>query len=224
MKRPLITAVCLLLTCLVRTTEAQTLNWNAPDSARHIVSANFGLDYGVSFGLGYGYRLRTTLPIVLNAKLSMPSGHQVFDDFKTEIGGQIRLLNYRNFVGALSIYGIYRRYETDFVRLQNFGSNLKGTFGYYKPRWFVAAEVSFDKAIVTHFKHSQAFRNEVYADVADGWYEPATGGNFLYGLQGGYTLGSVDLTLNLGRVITQDFSTSPLLPFYAAFGVNVRLK
>ena len=28
------------------------------------------------------------------------------------------------------------------------------TAGYYQRKWFVAGEAGFDKAIVTHFKHS----------------------------------------------------------------------
>ena len=63
------------------------------------------------------------------------------------------------------------------MTLANFGSDLSSTIGYYKPKWFVATEVGFDKAIVTHFKHSDLFK-EHFPDVKDGWYEPATGGNF----------------------------------------------
>lgn len=203
-------------------TNAQTLNWKTLDSTEHIFNVNFGLDYSVSYGLSYGYKLNTKLPIVLNANFSMPSGNTLFDDFKTKIGGQVRLFNKSNFIGAVSIYGVYRKSQTNLVSLQNFGSDMKGTIGYYKPKWFVATEVGFDKAIVTHFKHSQQFRDEIYADVVDGWYEPATGGNFYYGLQAGKSFKRADITLNLGKVISQDFKTSPLLPYYVNLGYNFR--
>lgn len=208
----------------IQKVNAQIINWNTVGNTKHILNANFGLDYSVSYGIGYGYKLNTKLPIVINANFSMPSGETLLDDFKTNIGGQILLLNKSNFRGAAAIHGIYRRHETELVRLQNFGSEVKGTFGYYKSKWFVAAEAGFDKAIVTHFKHSQEFREDVYAEVVDGWYEPATGGNFSCGLQTGYSFKKTDLTLSVGKVISQDFKTAPLLPFYANLGLNYRLS
>ncbi|MDO1451367.1 hypothetical protein Q0590_34145 [Rhodocytophaga aerolata] len=203
---------------------AQLINWNTMGSTQHIINANVGLDYSVSYGIGYGYKPNTKLPIIMDANFSMPSGKTLFDDFKTKIGGQMLLLDISNFRGALALYGMYRRQETELVRLQNFGSDMKATFGYYKSKWFVAAEAGFDKAVVTHFKHSQAFREKVYADVADGWYEPATGGNFSYGLQTGYSFKKTDLTLALGKRISQDFKTAPFLPLYVNLGLNYRLS
>ena len=225
MKNHNIISLLLILTLYFSTTsQAQTLNWKALDSTRQIVNVNFGLDYSLSLGAGYSYKLNTKLPIVLNANFSMPSGENVFDDFKVKTGGQICLLNKSNFVGSVSIFGIYRRYQTNLVRLQNFGSDMKGTFGYYKPKWFVATEVGFDKAIVTHFKHSKKFKDEIYANVVDGWYEPATGGNFYYGFSTGYSLKMTDFTFNLGKVVSQDYKTSPLIPYYAQLGCNIKFS
>ena len=131
------------------------------------MNASFGLDHSVSYGVGYGYKLNTERPIVLNANFSLPAGENPFDDLKTKIGGQICLVNKSNFVGSISILGIYRKYQTQLVRLQNFGSDIKGTFGFYKLSWYTSAEIGFDKAIVTHFKHTQKYRNEIYADVVE---------------------------------------------------------
>jgi hypothetical protein len=213
----------LLLIFYIHSINAQTINWKALDSIRHIINTNLGLDYSISYGLGYGYKLNTKLPIIINGNFSIPSGEKLVDDVKAKIGGQIRWLNKSKFVGAVAVYGIYRRHETRYVRLQNFGSEVKVMFGYYQSKWFVAAELGFDKAIVTHFKHSQEFRENIFVDVIDGWYEPATGGNFSYGLLTGYSLTRADITLNAGRVISQDFKTAPLFPFYLNLGFNYRL-
>lgn len=223
MKKIVFAVLLLTLTSRYNTVISQTLNWIRLDSTQHILNTSFALDYSVSYGVGYGYKLNTKLPVVLNVNFSVPSGENMFDDFKTKIGGQVCLLNRSNFVGSISVLGIYRKYQTQLVRLQNFGSDIKGTFGYYKKGWFTAAEVGFDKAIVTHFKHSQKYKDEIYANVVDGWYEPATGGNFYYGLQGGYSFKKVDLTINIGKVVSQDFKTSPFLPFYLNFGINYRI-
>lgn len=224
MKKAVFVVLLLTLNSLYNTVLSQTLNWNALDNTKHIINANFGLDHSVSYGVGYGYKINTKLPIVLNANFLFPAGEITLDDFKTKVGAQICLLNKSNFVGSISILGIYRKYQTQLVRLQNFGSDIKGTFGFYKSKWFTSAEIGFDKAIVTHFKHTQKYKDEIYADVVDGWYEPATGGNFYYGLQGGYSFKKIDITLNLGKVISQDFKTSPFLPYYLNLGINYRIN
>lgn len=205
-------------------TVAQTINWNSLDSTKHIINAGIGWDYSLSYSLGYAHKLNSNIPIILQANFSIPSGENLVDDFKTKIGGQIVLLNKSNLKGSITLNGIYRRYENPLVQLQNFGSEIKGIFGYYKPKWFIAGEVGFDKAIVTHFKHSQIFKETIYQDVKDGWYEPATGGNFQYGFQTGYSFKKSDLTFNIGMVTVQDFKTTPLIPYYLMFGYNYRIK
>lgn len=219
-KNAILTFACLYF---LQQSQAQTLNWNSLENSKHIINVGIGWDYGLVYSLGYGYQLGTKLPVIVNTSFSIPSGEHLLDDFKTKIGGQIVLLNKTNLKGSISVNGIYRRYENPLVRLQNFGSEMKGIFGYYKPKWFVAGEVGFDKAIVTHFKHSESFRETIYQEVKDGWYEPATGGNLLYGIQTGYSFKKTDLTLNIGKVITQDFKTTPLIPYYMMFGYNYRI-
>jgi hypothetical protein len=204
---------------------SQSVNWASLKSEqKQILNINAGWDYGLVFGAGYSYQLKTKLPVLLNITYSFPSGKKLFDDFKTKIGGLIRLYSISNFQFSASIHGIYRRYENPLVRLQNFGSEMTGVVGYYKPKWFVAGEVGFDKAIVTHFKHSQSFKNNIYANVKDGWYEPATGGNFKYGIQAGYSFKGSDIIVNIGKVLTQDFKTTPLIPYYLQLGYNYKIN
>ena len=71
-----------------------------------------------------------------------------------------------------------------------------------------------------------AFRciRENFPDVKNGWYQPATGGNFSYGLQTGLSFASVDALFRVGKVVTQDFKTSPTIPFYAEIGTNIKIN
>lgn len=203
---------------------AQTLNWASVGNSKHIANVNFGFDYSVSYGIGYGYKLKTKLPIVLNGNFSKPAGKNQLDDFKTKIGGQIKLYSLNKFQFSTAIFGIYRRYGNSSVRLQNFGSEMTGVIGYYKPKWFVAGEFGFDKAIVTHSKHSKEYKDNTYSEIKDGWYEPATGGNFNYGIQTGFSFSRSDITLKGGYLITQDFRTKPTLPLYLQLGYNLRMR
>lgn len=202
---------------------SQDINWkNLRKEDKHIGTIHAGLEYGLVFGVGYGYQLKTKKPIILNIEFSMPSGENVIDDFKTKLGGQIALYKIKNFHFIGKAQGIYRRNENDFVRLQNFGAEISATGGYYKSKWFTAIEIGFDKAIVTHFKHSYAYK-QIYPAVKDGWYEPATGGNFNFGLLAGYSFKHSDIFLKAGKVTTQNFS-NPQLPFYVQLGYTIKFR
>jgi hypothetical protein len=203
---------------------SQTLNWsNLKKDQKHILNASAGLDYGLNFGVGYNYQLRSKLPILLGAEYSFPAGNDLLDDFKTKVGGQIRLARLDNFYFSARIEGVFRRYNNEkAVRMLNFGSDFAAAVGYYKTKWFVASEAGFDKAIVTHFKHAKSFK-ESFPSVQDGWFDPSTGGNFNYGLQAGYSFSNSDISIKAGKLLSQDFKSTPFIPFYVKLGYNVRL-
>lgn len=221
MMRHILLSLLLLLT--TRPLRAQVINWgNLQDEQRHWINAHTGARYGMVFGLGYAYRLTgSEFPVIANLAYSFPSGNNLLDDFKAKFGAQVRLLQVNDFHLAVKAHGIFRGYENELVRLLNWGADLSGTIGYYRSSWFVAGEAGFDKAISTHFKHTNSYKNQ-YPDVKDGWYAPATGGNFNYGLQGGVSFGRHDITLNGGGLLQEDFKTKPLLPFYLLLGYNYR--
>lgn len=200
---------------------SQTINWAAlkPEN-RHIVNVNAGMEYGLNYGVGYGYYMKTKyFSILPTLEYSFPSGGKLFDDFKTKAGGQIRWVNFHNFQFSTKIHGVFRRYDNDFARLTNFGSDLSAIAGYYRSKWFVAAEIGFDKAIVTHFKLGQKYR-DLFGNALNGWYEPPTAGNVYYGLQVGYTLKDLDITLKAGKIVAEDFKSKPTVPFYTQIGCN----
>ena len=202
---------------------AQTINWGSlKEENTHIINAGIGVEYGFIYGLGYSYQIKSKLfPIVVNLEYSFPSGNKIFDDFKTKIGGQIRWIDFHDLQFSTKIHGVFRRYANDFVQMANFGSDMSGIIGYYRSKWFVAGEVGFDKAIVTHFKFSEAYKDQ-YSGGVNGWYEPATGGNFYYGLQAGFSFLKQDIWFRLGKIITQDFKTSPMIPLYGQLGYNLK--
>lgn len=204
---------------------AQVINWeNAPRHNKHLLHINVGAEYGAIAGVGYHQLMPIKrFPFWIGGEFSVPSGNQLADDdFKVRIGGQIRIVKFNHFQFSTRVQGIARRYHNQSVRLLNFGSDLAGTFGYYRKQWLLVAEVGFDKAIVTNFKHSEWYKKNIYDNVQDGWYEPATGGNFYYGLQGGYSVRKIDITLKAGKLLQQDFKSQPLLPFYGQLGLNFR--
>ena len=216
-----ITIISLVLLILSKISFSQQVNWRAfKEGQQHIINVNMGIDYGTTFGLGYGYKLKTKIPLIANIEYSFPGGKTMFDDFKTKFGGQAEVLKMGNFSTTLRVYGVFRRFENESARFLNFGSEFSTAFGYYKLKWYVAGEIGFDKAITTNVKHSQ-WAHENNPDIQDGWYLP-TGGNFSYGIQSGISFNSNDLYMKLGKLITQDFKTSPYLPYYLQVGYNRR--
>lgn len=200
----------------------QTFNWSSMEKTqKNIININAGAEYGLTFGAGYGYQLRSKLPVVLTIDYSFPSGSNLSDDFKTKIGGTVRLYEINNFHFSVRLQGVFRRYQNQFVTMKNFGSDMSGVIGYYRSKWFAAGEAGFDKAIVTHFKHSEAYRKN-YPGVQDGWYEPSVGGNFYYGIQSGFSVKRNDIYVRAGKIVSQDFSAKPLLPYYLQLGCNFR--
>ncbi|WP_338226279.1 hypothetical protein [Algoriphagus confluentis] len=149
---------------------------------------------------------------------TIPFGNSFLDDFKTEIGYG-SWYTYENFGANIRLGGIFRRLEMEKVRLLNFGSQVTVSLGYYKPKFFISAEGGFDKAIVTHFKHSASYRSSVFID---GWYNPSTGGNLHAGITAGLLAKKTDYSLAIGRIVAQDWQTNPLIPFYAKFSIAKR--
>lgn len=123
----------------------------------------------------------------------------------------------------IAVNAIYRRYETPLVRLQNIGSEMKGVFGYYKQKWFVAAEIGFDKAVVTHFKHSQFSRKTSFKRYKmAGLNLPPEEISFTAYRQV-ISFSNCDLTFSIGKTTTQDFMTAPIIPYYLGLGFNYKL-
>lgn len=199
--------------------KAQVINWENL-SQDNIANINIGTEYGVITGLGYGYKMSDSrFPYLLSTEVSFPLGEKKLDDFKVKLGGQIRMLELNHINLSIKMQGVFRVYNNDFVKISNFGSDFSTTIGYYKQKWFTAAEFGFDKAIVSHYKHTDLYKSN-YPDVKDGWYEPSTGGNYYYNVKGGYSFGKNDVTLSVGKIISQDFKTAPLFPIFTQLGYN----
>src|SRR5215207_338518 len=191
-----------VLSCLFTNSFSQTINWNNLQPAqKHIVNLNVGFDDAAVVGIGYGYKLSTKMPLVLDLEYSRPFGEKALDDWKTKIGAQWNLVRANHFFAAVKAHGVIRRFENDLARMVNFGSEFSATAGLYKSGWFAATELRFDKAIITHLRHTDRMKG-YNPGLQTGWYLP-TGGNFFYGLQGGFSFKQNDVYGKAGRKISQ---------------------
>ena len=94
--------------------------------------------------------------------------------------------------------------------------------GYFGKSWFIAADISYEKFLVTYIEHTALYRNLVYSDAKNGWYS-STGGNFNFGLQTGYSFSkTIEATIRCGLYQTEDFNNPVGVPFFANLGLNYR--
>lgn len=215
MKKVLI-IVCILFASNLA--KSQNINWAfMNDSLNQSVEATLSLDYGVTYGVGYNYVFNTMFPLALHGEISIPSGDNLLDDYKIKTGADLRLTQIGDVHIDVALMGITRSYTSDFVRIFNFGSEANLNIGYYRKHWYIGATISYDKAIVSNFKHTEDYKNN-YPDVVDGWYEPESGGNIKFGGKLGGNIGKSGISLQAGLVKTEEFNSSPLIPFYASLG------
>ena len=192
--------------------KAQEVNWRSfNEHYQHLISINLGADYGTVYGLAYGHRFSGRIPMVLGTEISIPFGNHLFDDWKVKVNAQSELWHNDRLSLGIKPGIIVRRYQSDAARLYNIGAEITATFGYYRPRWGLAGEVNYDKALFTHTKHK--ILKDYYPEIRDGWYG-ATGGNIKLGMKANYSFKTWSIFLKTGKVYAQDFKDNPTLPFY----------
>ena len=196
----------------------QSLNWSTSDTSNsHMVYLNFGMEYGVVTQLGYGYKLKKDWPLWAQVDISRPMGGELFDDFKTRAGFQLKAFSYNNFALVTRIHAIYRVHSNELVGMKSWGSEASVAVGWYGSKWILELEGGFDKAIITQLVHADAYK-ENYANVKDNWYRPASG-NWSYGFKAGRTVGkNLLLSLEIGATNAQGTDVNALIPAYLKIG------
>lgn len=210
----------LLFTALVA--RNATAQWNVPrlDATRNRVYTVVGLDPAVVTSLGYGRVVRLFgHPIQLGGEVGLAVAEVDTRDFRAQLQAFTSILHWRSLHLTGSAAFITRGTENSIYRGLSFGADFTGAAGVYRPKWFVAGEFGFDKAVITHVTHSDWYRRYFYPDAKDGWYLNA-GGTFHYGLTAGATLGSTELVGRSGWLRTEDFN-AVLPPMYASLGIGV---
>lgn len=211
----------LLLSTLVA--EDGAAQWNVArfDSSANRVYTAFGLDPALVTTAGYG----RVVPILghrfqFAGDVGIGAVKMDVNDFRARLQAQTSIVRWRSMQLTGSATFITRGTENSVYRGLNFGSDLTGAAGVYRPRWFAAGEFGFDKAIITHITHSDWYRRNVYPDAKDGWYLDA-GGTYHYGLTAGVAIGRVELSGRFGWLRTERFNDlTP--PMYVSLGTGFR--
>lgn len=212
-------ALGLLLSALAAGDAAGQWNVARFGSERNRVYTTAGLDPAAITTLGYGRVVQVSgHDFQLTGDVGIVAAGMDTRDFRTRIGTQTSLLQWRSMHLTGSATFITRGTQNSIYRGINFGADFSGTLGMYRSGWFAASELGFDKAIITHLTHTDWYRENFYPDAKDGWYLDA-GGTYHYGLAGGFALGRSEIVGRVGLLRTERFKDLTT-PGYVSLGVG----
>lgn len=224
MKTNTLYAICTVavLSAFAQRAAAYELNLAATPEDTHVVSSSVGLENAFVATVGYGHTLRLLDRVVLvGGNVTLPWATPDSGDFRLKVGGLVPVVTGAQWRLLAQVMPVLRGSESLLNRMTNFGVEAGVVGGYYGRRWFAAAELGGDWAMLTHVEHSARYRSTTYAGAKDGWYR-TTGATVHAGFFGGYSLDTVDLVLRAGQ--QRDLHLDKLLvPAYLTLGVNVRL-
>lgn len=200
---------------------AQTNNWSRLDSEKNQARIYGGIDYSFTYGFQYGRTIKSKNMVWMpNLDFSVPFGGNLVDDFKLKMGTSTMFFQHKSWRASTDFSIINRQFRNPFVRLHGLGFDCGIHFGYYKPKWFININFSTDNSILTHIKHSDAYKGN-YSGAVNGWYQN-TASNQLFGFNTGYSLKKLDFTLSSGLLWTEKFKSKPSVPFNAKLGIHYR--
>jgi hypothetical protein len=204
--------IIIALLCAATGIQAQEINWRALNpNHKNLIGLHTGIDFSTMYGLNAARLIPGKIPVMIGTEISIPFGKQVLDDWKINLNGQAELWHNTHFSLGIKPGISLLRYESAAARFYNISGNVNGTFGYFRPKWGLATELSYNKPIGTHIHHD-LLKTE-YPGIRDGWYSGA-GGVIGAGLKAHVSIRSLRFCLKAGRVFGQYFKNNPTIPYY----------
>jgi hypothetical protein len=189
---------------------------NVKDTTTYRVYLSSGLDFGVTTTGGLLYKFQFDgLTLSGGAEIDFPAGDRLTDDYKIALPLEGWLFPAEHFALSIAIKQEFRQTKNWAYTHINFGNEFAMHAYCSRNIWFAGTEVSYDRAWLTHIRHSAAYRDG-YPEAKSGWYS-TTAGNFKLGLLTGVSLNGFGLAVSGGIVKDENFfdEFDPSIPFYA---------
>lgn len=200
---------------------SQALNFaQTPSPSGNVISLNLGFDHAFQATVGFAHQFKTVRPLVVGTEFSLPSGNTLLDDWRWKTGAQYNFLQSGNFRLTGKAQLVFRKRKTDYVNHFGWGTDLGLIGGWYREKFFLAAETGYDRTWFSHIRHDQPYL-EQFPEAVSGWYQ-SKAANVYVGIQGGYSWQRLDINLRLGRTFRPNGSAN-LVPLYAMLGANIRI-
>lgn len=208
---------------LARPASAQVVNPARLDPAPNLVGLAVGLDSGAALEAAYARSLRAgVLPAAfVSGRLLVPSSPD-FGDLAFGSTVQAAWIDTSGW-GVQPGFGLEaRRVEGALVEVTQLAVTPSVVLGHFRPSWMVAAEVTWDRSLLTHVSPTDTYQTRGYASAKGGLFGGG-GGTLRSGLRAGVGVTSTtDVTLRGSLVTTDGFVWPAGLPFYALLGVTQR--
>lgn len=168
-----------------------------------LVTTGVGYTRGISIS-----RIHRTL--MVGGEVSMPMTRPDWGDVSIQADARLNAYAIKGFELPFLVGMTILHTRNDLFRATGVGTTLATYPGYYRSRWFVAAEVRWNQTWAAHLHHTDQYRDEIYPSVQDGWYQrPAW--SMRYGLRvGGLPHPRIELMLRGGY--QQIPGTNALIP------------
>ncbi len=189
------------------------------DSSVNIFSLNLGLDHAFQAAIGIHHKFATPQHLIVGAEIALPSGDTPFDDWKLKLGGQYRIWEKGQFQLSAKAHFLLRKRRSNVDRNLGLGSDVGLIFGWYRPKYFIGTELSYDRNWVSNIRHGDEYLANVPSAV-NGWYK-SRADHLNLGLQGGWSWDNFDLNLRFGRTI-RTMGRANIIPFYFLLAGNFR--
>ncbi len=208
--------ISLIMLFSVAATSQEIAFFDQDSQASHLASVHTGIHFTTGYGLAYGYKFAGKIPFVIGTELTTPFGGQIMDDFKASLTAQTIFRPVDHLGISVKPSMSCSRYGSEAAMLLSISTGLSTTIGYYRNTWSIAAEAGYEHAQATLIKNR--LLRDYYPEIKDEWYG-STGGYFNFGLVASYWFNSVGISVKAGKIVGQDFSESPTIPYYADFSV-----
>ncbi len=221
--KTIVITILFILGSLCLKAQSQSGLLNAKEQS---IGIGTGLDYSVlpliiSYDRGLKV-LNYQYPVSLGLELTTPLFSPDLKDLRLKIKGATTLFQKGWAALRGGINPVLTRVHLKTQEITSIGLELEFFAGYISEKWNLGLEASYNKVLTSYIKHSQLFKENIFAEVQDGWYQN-TAGNLRLGVHANYRIKRFDLYLKTGMSKTGKFNDYLFVPgIYTVLGTKFR--
>lgn len=205
--------ILLLLLCAELSLEAQIMNIEKLDGkSKNFFNYSVGLDNGFENSFIYGRVITIdSSNMLLSAKLDMPSGKIILDDFNFDINAMMNLVSYDKIRMPMKASINFTLENNKLMSQSSYGIGLSISPGYYGNNWYLAANIDYRASLLNNVRVKNFYKENYYADAKDGWYKNNTS-TFRFGLNTGVNINCSEINLSIAYIssINAESNTVPI--------------
>lgn len=173
---------------LFQTTNAQNIFKHT--EKRNVAYGRFGIEPTYVFAAGYMHFFnlqKSDKNIVVFGEVSSPTRMFGTKNYEIKFGGIVNAIKHMSFGITYNLNFSTGHVETKNFHSQKYAFANKLLLGYFENRWYIAFAGEYEKIFANNITHTQYYRDFVFPEAKDGWYNGA-GGNIQLGIETGFVI------------------------------------